>query len=211
MFQVYHSNNIIGLEYQNLKNPLRWVFYCLKFAFIATKNTFKDKYFCSLLQESLCGTRRVGLERQLKGDKTMGRPIKRTESSTIDSGYPSGYGGTIGQPYSSSGVKTINFQYNTSANVAIANGYGIQQKGASKFTLGDSSNIGANVTIATLVNAAPASLTASQASVLCYNTSNVAFYAKRITDKFVYDWSNHKYIYKINKAATANWANVAVK
>jgi hypothetical protein len=60
-----------------------------------TKKSIYDKYYCS---QVLCGTHRVGLERQLKGEKQMGRPIKRTEGSTQDISYGSGYGGTIGQP-----------------------------------------------------------------------------------------------------------------
>jgi hypothetical protein len=52
-------------------------------------------------------------------------------------------------------------------------------------------------------------MAANTAAVLCYNTSNVSFYAKRITDHWVKDWSGNRYVYKIQAAATANWANVA--
>lgn len=140
----------------------------------------------------------------------MGRPIKIAESSTIDSqAYPSGFGGVAGEPFSSSGVYTINLQYDTDAGALVANGYIVNQKGTNKFLVGNSASIGSNLTTVTLANAAPANLTAGTASILCYNTSNVAFYAKRISSKHVWDWNDNKYIYKTRSVATANWANVA--
>jgi len=139
----------------------------------------------------------------------MGRPIKLTQSSTVDTGYADGYGGTIGAGHATTGVYTIAFSYKTAANVLISNGYASAQKGAQKFVLNSAG--GGNVTTCTLVNPTGglANMAANTAAVSCYNTSNVQFYAKRITDHWVKDWSGNRYVYKIRSVATANWGNVA--
>jgi len=139
----------------------------------------------------------------------MGRPIKLTQSSSIDKSYNNGYGGTIGAGFSTTGVYTIAFNYKTAANALISNGYASSQKGTRKFTLNAAG--GGSTTTAYLVNPTSgfANMAANTAAVLCYSTGNVAFYAKTITDHFVKDWNGNKYVYKIRAAATANWANVA--
>jgi hypothetical protein len=143
----------------------------------------------------------------------MGRPIKRTESSTSEIGYGSGYGGTIGKPYSQTGVYTISTQYADSIGTDITQGYINQQRSKDRFVMMNAGSIGANQAVVTLVNGDGnvANLAANTGTVLCYNTSNVAFYAQYITSKFVWDFATppNRYIYKINTVATANWANVA--
>lgn len=144
----------------------------------------------------------------------MGRPIKIAENSTSDISYGSGYGGVGGEPYSSSGVYTISTVYADGAGNDIAQGYINQQRSKDRFVMMNASSIGANQATVTLVNSTDgnvANLTANTGLILCYNTSNVAFYAQYITSKYVTDWSTppNKYIYKTQAVATANWANVA--
>jgi hypothetical protein len=143
----------------------------------------------------------------------MGRPIKRTESSTSEISYGSGYGGTIGQPYAQTGVYTISTQYADGIGTDITQGYINQQRSKDRFVMMNAGSIGANQAVVTLVNGDGnvANLASNTGTVLCYNTSNVAFYAQYITSKFVWDFSTppNRYIYKINTVATANWANVA--
>ena len=126
------------------------------------------------------------------------------------------YGGVGGIPQTitSTGVKTINVQYNTSANAVVANGYIISQKGKREFLVANSAAVGTQVTLIQLVNKTGTSganaLVASEGRIQAYNTSNVAFNVSRITNQRVSDWSGNKYIYKTNTAASATWANVAV-
>jgi len=143
----------------------------------------------------------------------MGRPIKRTEGSTQDISYGSGYGGTIGQPYAQTGVYTIITHYADGVGTDITQGYINQQRSKDRFIMMNAGSIGANQAVVTLVNGDGnvANLASNTGTVLCYNTSNVQFYAQYITSKYVWDFSTppNRYIYKINTVATANWANVA--
>jgi hypothetical protein len=123
---------------------------------------------------------------------------------------PSKLGGTGGanQAITSTGVKTIAIAYNTTANAQIANGYIVAQKGAHKFRVVDQS--AANATTVTLVNATGNLRTASQGTITGYNTSNVAFNASRITNKFVYDFAGNKMRYVLSPTVAGNgFANVA--
>ena len=143
----------------------------------------------------------------------MGRPIKIAENSTTDISYGSGYGGVGGEPYASSGVYTITTQYATATSVDVTQGYINQQRSKDRFVMMDGSSVGTKTTVVTLVNGDGniANLAANTGTVLCYNTSNVQFYAQFITSKYVWDWSTppNRYIYKTQAVATANWANVA--
>ena len=139
--------------------------------------------------------------------------LKVAESSTVDTGFTSGYGGVGGKPSAiTSGVKTIDVQYNTAANAAVSNGYIVAQKGIRKFmcansAVGDDST---DLTTVVLVNKAAAALEAGEACIVCYDTSNTAFKASRINNKYVHDFAGNKYVYKVDTVATADWANVAV-
>lgn len=143
----------------------------------------------------------------------MGRPIKIAENSTTDISYGSGYGGVGGEPFSSSGVYTISTQYADGVGTDIAQGYINQQRSKDRFVMMNAGSIGANQAVVTLVNGDGniANLAANTGTILCYNTSNVQFYAQYITSKYVWDFSTpaNRYIYKTNTVATANWANVA--
>lgn len=139
--------------------------------------------------------------------------LKIAHNTSIDQGQASGFGGTGGQhqAITSTGVKTINVQYDDDNGNAVANGYIIAQKGSRKYQVANAAAVGTQVTTVVLTNTDSGNLTAGQGSVVCYNTSNVAFYASRITTKHVYDFDGNKYIYKINTVATADYANVAVR
>ena len=136
---------------------------------------------------------------------------KESNGTLHDQDSPGTGGGTGGasQAITTTGVKTIKVAYNTAANAQIANGYILAQKGAHKFRVVDQS--AANATTVTLVNTAVANLrTANQGTINGYNTSNVAFNATRITNKFVYDFSGNKMRYVLSPTVAGNgFANVA--
>jgi len=121
-------------------------------------------------------------------------------------------GGTAGQSQSitTTGVKTIAVTYNTTANAQVTTGYIIRQKGIRKFLVANAASVGTSVETVTLVNKAAGALAAAQARITCYNTSNAAFTASRITNKFVYDFSGNRYRYVLAPTvAGATFANVA--
>lgn len=139
--------------------------------------------------------------------------LKIAHGTSIDQAPgTSGFGGTGGQPQTvtSTGVKTIDVQYVDAESNLVEHGYIIAQKGARKYLCANAAAVGTQITTVTLTNTDSGNLTAGQGSVSCYNTSNVAFYASRITNKFVHDFDSNKYVYKIDTVATANNANVAV-
>ena len=136
----------------------------------------------------------------------------KESNGTLHDQASQGVGGGTGgasQAITTTGVKTIKVAYNTAANAQIANGYITAQKGAHKFRVVDQS--AANATTVTLVNTAVANLrTANQGTINGYNTSNVAFNATRITNKFVYDFSGNKMRYVLSPTVAGNgFANVA--
>ena len=148
-----------------------------------------------------------------KGLKIAHKQASGTLTDQSDGAIYGGVGG-IPQTVTSTGVKTINVQYNTSANAVVANGYIITQKGKREFLVANSAAVGTQVTLIQLVNKTGTNganaLVASEGRIQAYNTSNVAFNVSRIANQRVYDWSGNKYLYKTNTAASATWANVAV-
>ena len=78
----------------------------------------------------------------------------------------------------------------------------------------DATHSNASVTVATLAagadaaNAAPAT-GSSEMTVTGYNTSNTRFYVKRISNKYVWDFSNIRYRWRTSdNVATSTFANV---
>jgi hypothetical protein len=121
-------------------------------------------------------------------------------------------GGTGGQSQSitTTGVKTIAVTYNTTANAQVTTGYIFNQKGMRQFRVANAAAVGTAVTNVTLVNKVAGALAAEEARITAYNTSNAAFAASRITNKFVYDFSGNKYRYVLAPTvAGATFANVA--
>lgn len=141
----------------------------------------------------------------------MGRPIKRTESSTVDTAYASGVGGTIGAPYAVTGVYTIDFQYADTLGTTHAHGFAYKQRNKNRFDVADSTGFNANTTI-TLVNSVDgniANLAANTGFILAYGNATYQFYAKTITSHTVTDWNGNKFTYDIQRAADAIYGNVA--
>ena len=155
---------------------------------------------------------------KISHERSDGTLVDQEVSTTISS-----IGGTGGRPQwiTGQGVKTIKVQFETSAGILHSNAYIISQKGARQFMVANAvgaiesrTHSNASVTIATLAqgpdaaNAAPAT-GISEMTVTGYNTSNTRFYVKRITNKFVYDFSNNRYRWRTSdNVATATFANV---
>lgn len=130
--------------------------------------------------------------------------------------------GGIPQWVTSTGVKTVKVQFRDSSGILHTNAYIISQKGSTKFMVANAvgaveghTQSNASITTCTLAagadaaNGTPGS-TASTCSIVGYDTSSAAFYASRITNKYVWDQSNNKYSYRTNGLAiTASYANVA--
>lgn len=146
-----------------------------------------------------------------KETNQMGRPIKETKAANRDTGFASGVGGTIGAPYAINGVYTINFQYEDASGTTHANGFATKQRGKNRFDVTDSSTFNGNTTI-TLVNSTDgniANLSPNTGWIVAYGNATYKFYAKTITSKHVTDWNGNKYVYDIQRAADATYANVA--
>lgn len=141
----------------------------------------------------------------------MGRPIKLTQSSTQDTGYASGIGGTIGSSSARSGVYTIDFQYVDGSNNFHAHGFAYKQRSKKRFDVTDSTTLTGNTTI-TLVNSTDgniSNLSPNTGWVVAYGNATYQFYAQTITSHKVTDWNNNQYTYDIQIAAGATYANVA--
>jgi hypothetical protein len=144
-----------------------------------------------------------------------------TVDQRISSAVLQGAVGGIPQWVTGTGVRTIKVQFRDDVGDLHSNGFIISQKGSTKFLVGNA--VGAvegtvsNVTVATLVAGsdplvgAPGAV-ASTMSIVGNTTAEVPFYAKRITNKYVYDQSNNKMAYRhaATQVATSDWANVVV-
>lgn len=153
-------------------------------------------------------------------EREDGTLVDQNISTTVSS--LGGVGG-IPQWITTTGVKTIKVQFRDADGILHANAYIIKQKGSTKFLVANAvgavegfTHSNASATVCTLAagadaaNGTPGS-TASTCSIVGYTTANAAFYASRITNKYVYDQSNNKYSYRTNTSvATETYANVAV-
>lgn len=74
------------------------------------------------------------------------------------------------------------------------------QKGSRKFLVTDGTNTG----ICTLVNKASGSLAANEMSITVTKADASTFYAKRITNRWVWDFNDNKYRYWTAAATTSN-------
>lgn len=147
-----------------------------------------------------------------------GTTVDQNISTTVTS--LGGVGG-IPQWITSTGVKTVKVQFRDSTGILHTNAYIISQKGATKFMVANAvgavaghTQSNASITTCTLAAGADAAngtpgASASTCSIVGYDTSSAAFYASRITNKYVYDQSNNKYSYRTaGLVATATYANV---
>ena len=151
----------------------------------------------------------------------------QSDGTTVDQAITSirtqgGVGG-IPQWITGTGAKTIKVEFRDVDGILHTNAYIITQKGSTKFLVANAvgavegaTHSNASVTLCTLVAGddalvgEPGAL-ASTMSIVGNTTSETAFYAKRITNKYVYDQSNNKYLYRgSDNAATADFANVVV-
>ena len=151
----------------------------------------------------------------------------QSDGTTVDQAITSirtqGSVGGIPQWITGTGAKTIKVEYRDANGILHGNAYIITQKGSTKFLVANAvgavegaTHSNASVTLCTLVAGADAlagepGATASTMSIVGNTTAETAFYAKRITNKYVYDQSNNKYLYRgSDNAATADFANVVV-
>jgi hypothetical protein len=155
---------------------------------------------------------------KISHERSDGTLVDQEVSTTISS-----IGGTGGRPQwiTVQGVKTVKVQFNTDASIYHGNAYVVAQKGARQFLVANAvgateraTHSNASVTVATLTagadaaNAAPAT-GAGAMTVVGYNTSGTPFYVKRISNKYVWDFSDNRYRWRTSdNAATATFANV---
>ena len=148
-----------------------------------------------------------------------GTVVDQNISTTVSS--IGGVGG-IPQWVTSTGVKTIKVGFRDASGILHANAYIVRQKGSKSFMVANAvgaveglthSNASVTTCVLTAGTDAANAVTATGSSVCTivgYDTSGTAFYASRITNKYVYDQSNNKYSYRSDVAANATYANVIV-
>ena len=155
---------------------------------------------------------------KISHERSDGTLVDQRVSTTISS-----IGATGGRPQwiTVQGVKTVKVQFRDAGGILHANAYIIAQKGSKQFLVANAvgateshTHSNASVTVCTLAagadaaNGAPSS-TASTMSIAGYTTANAAFYASRISNKFVFDQSGNRYRYRTSDSvATATFANV---
>lgn len=140
---------------------------------------------------------------------------------TITSIRTQGSVGGIPQWVTGTGGKTIKVQFRDSSGILHTNAYIISQKGSTKFLVANATGAveghtqsNASITVCTLAAGADAAngtpgASASTCSIVGYTTANAAFYASRITNKYVIDQSSNKYLYRdSDSVATGDFANV---
>jgi hypothetical protein len=131
--------------------------------------------------------------------------------------------GGIPQWITGTGGKTIKVEFRDAGGILHTNAYIITQKGSTRFLVANAvgavegaTHSNASVTVAALASGADAATgapaaTASTCSIVGYTTANAAFYATRITNKYVYDGSTKmQYRWAATQVATSEYANVVV-
>jgi hypothetical protein len=155
---------------------------------------------------------------------------KRADGTLVDQEVfnPPVSGSTIGstggrpQWITTTGVKTVKVQFRDSTGILHANAYIISQKGATTFFVANAvgavenhTHANASATICTLAAGASAATgapgsSASTCSIVGYTTANAAFYASRISNKYVWDQNDVRYKYRgSDNVAISTYANVA--
>lgn len=155
---------------------------------------------------------------KISHQRSDGALVDQKVSTTISS-----IGGTGGRPQwiTATGVKTIKAEYRDSAGILHANAYIIAQRGSTSFFVANAvgaienrTHSNASVTLCTIAAGADAangtpSSSASTMAIAGYDTSNTAFYASRISNKFVWDQNDVRYRYRgSDSVATSTFANV---
>lgn len=119
----------------------------------------------------------------------MGRPLKTAKSATIDIGFPQTASGVVGGNTGIAGNQVL-CRVKVGSN-SEANGFIIRQKGKTKFLVEDASG---NQGVCTLANTANASLANNTMTITCTFANASTFKAKTITNHFVTNFSDVKYI-----------------
>jgi len=134
----------------------------------------------------------------------MGRPLKiaKQESGGTyhDLAIPSIAGselGAVGGNHALTGYQVV-IRVQIGAN-AESDGYIIRQKGRSKFYVTDGVNFGT----CTLADLADAALTNDTMTITLTDSGSSAFRAKRISNKFVWDFSDVRYFVSMTTTAAA--------
>ena len=155
---------------------------------------------------------------KISHQRSDGALVDQKVSTTISS-----IGSTGGRPQwiTATGVKTIKAEYRDSAGILHANAYIIAQRGSTSFFVANAvgaienrTHSNASVTLCTIAAGADAangtpSSSASTVAIVGYDTSNAAFYASRISNKFVWDQNDVRYRYRgSDSVATSTFANV---
>jgi len=134
----------------------------------------------------------------------MGRPLKIAKlqgTTVVDSAIP----GTINtQPVGGVGGLTSITGNQIKPRVKIgaasnADGSILRQKGRKKFLVTDSSNEG----ICTLVDKADGSLANNEMSITATRSTAATFRAKRISNRYVWDFSDNRYLWTFGTAQAA--------
>ena len=120
-------------------------------------------------------------------------PVQVTSSGTTD------HAGAVGGDKQQVGAQ-VHAQVRV-AGQSAAEGSILLMKGAHKHYVMDAAG---NKGQCTLVNKAKASLSAGEMSIKATKADATTFYVKKITNKFVWDFSNNKYRYWHNATATTN-------
>ena len=155
---------------------------------------------------------------KISHQRSDGALVDQKVSTTISS-----IGSTGGRPQwiTATGVKTIKAEYRDSAGILHANAYIIAQRGSTSFFVANAvgaienrTHSNASVTLCTIAAGADAangtpSSSASTVAIAGYDTSNAAFYASRISNKFVWDQNDVRYRYRgSDSVATSTFAKV---
>lgn len=130
--------------------------------------------------------------------------FKTAKSATVNTGYPVGTA-QVGGNTSITGNQ-ISPEVKVGGNSA-ATGYIVRKKGATKFLVND---LAGNEGVCSLANTDSGNLTANTMSIECTYANAATFYASRITNKFVWNQTDDKFLVGTSADSGTTPATVAV-
>ena len=130
--------------------------------------------------------------------------FKTAKSATKDTGYPVGTAQVGGNTSITGNQIAPEVKIGSNSNDT---GYIVRQKGAYKFLVND---LDGNEGVCTLVNKATGALAANEMSIQCTYANAATFYAKRITNKFVWNQTDDKFLVGTTASASTTPATVAI-
>jgi hypothetical protein len=128
-----------------------------------------------------------------------GRTDQFTGPTQVRSNGTTDYPGAVGGIYTLAGPQ-IHAQVRVAGQAAAEGGI-LRQKGAHKHYVQDENGYKG---VCTLVNKAKASLAAGEMSITATKADSSTFYVKKISNRWVWDFSDNKYRYWHNGTATTN-------